>query len=91
LTIAWQFAGESVFLSENWEIIMRASSRAIKILRSSGSACLNFGEAQADVTDKDFINKMSIVVKELKESRNCVKVLLYSKEGDELIRNWILI
>jgi len=43
-----------------------------QLIRSSGSPVLNYGEAQAAVTDKDFVHKMSIVVKELKESRACL-------------------
>ena len=47
--------------------------------RSSGSASLNFGEAQGTITDKDFIFKVSLVAKELKESRNSLKILDYKR------------
>ncbi|WP_394774324.1 four helix bundle protein [Flavobacterium sp.] len=60
-------------------------------MRSSGSSSLNFGEAQGTITDKDFIFKVSLVVKELKESRNSLKILNYVKEGDEDKRNKLLI
>jgi len=40
-----------------------------QLLRSAGSAALNFGEAQGSITTKDFIHKVSICLKELKESR----------------------
>ena len=52
-------------------------------ISSSGSPVLNYGEAQANITNKDFVHKMSIVSKGLKESRNCLKVLTYLKLGDE--------
>ena len=39
------------------------------IMRSSGSSALNFGEAQGTHTIKYCINKASLVLKELKESR----------------------
>ena len=60
-----------------------------QLLRSSGSASLNFGEAQGTITSKDFINKMSLVVKELKESRNNLKILNYINEGDAVKRSWL--
>ena len=61
-----------------------------QLIRSSGSPVLNYGEAQATVTDKDFIHKMSIVVKELKESRGCLKVISYLKLGEEIMRELLL-
>ena len=60
------------------------------MIRSSGGASLNFGEAQGTITDKDFIFKVSLVVKELKESRNSLKILDYIKEGDNDKRNKLL-
>lgn len=62
-----------------------------QLIRSSGSASLNFGEAQGTITDKDFVFKVSLVVKELKESRNSLKILDYIKEGDDSKRNKLLI
>ena len=61
-----------------------------QLTRSSGSAALNYGEAQGTVTNKDFINKMSIVVKELKESRCALKILKYAKLGDLKKNKWLL-
>jgi len=60
-----------------------------QLIRSSGSACLNFGEAQGTVTIKDFIHKVSIVSKELQESRNNLKILVYIKEGNDEQRMWL--
>tara|TARA_R110001592_G_scaffold8657_1_gene47053 strand:+ start:1019 stop:1228 length:210 start_codon:yes stop_codon:yes gene_type:complete len=45
------------------------------LLRSTGSSALNFGEAQGANTDKDYINKASISLKEFKESRVNLKIL----------------
>lgn len=39
-----------------------------QLLRSAGSSALNFGEAQGTNSDRDYINKASISLKELKES-----------------------
>jgi len=52
---------------------------------------LNYGESQGTITDKDYVFKLSLVVKELKESRNSLRVLNYIKAGEEKERNWLLI
>lgn len=61
-----------------------------QIIRSSGSASLNYGEAQGTITDKDFIFKISLSVKELKETRNSLKILKYINAGDSEKRNWLI-
>jgi len=85
-----RFAGESVFFTRKLLKDEASAYYGSQLLRSSGSACLNYGEAQGTVTKRDFINKASIVLKELKESRNTLKVLSYIKAGDEEKRNWLL-
>lgn len=60
------------------------------MIRSSGSAALNYGEAQGTITSNDFIFKVSLSVKELKESRNSLKILDYIKEGEDDKRKWLL-
>jgi four helix bundle protein len=46
-----------------------------QLMRSSTSAALNYGEAQAAESKKDFIHKNSIVLKELRESQISLKLL----------------
>ena len=48
---------------------------AKQLMRSAGSAALNFGEMQGSNTSNDFINKASLSLKELKESRINLKIL----------------
>ena len=48
---------------------------ANQLLRSAGSSTLNFGEAQGAQTVKDKIFKLSLSLKELKESRVSLKML----------------
>ena len=86
-----RFAGESALFEEKLSNTYTANYYKNQLIRSSGSPVLNYGEAQATVTDKDFIHKMSIVVKELKESRGCLKVLAYLNLGEEKMRNILLI
>ena len=68
-----------------------------QIIRSSTSVALNYGEAQAAESRADFIHKLKLSLKELKESYICLKIIfrqdylstekmdLLLKETDELI------
>jgi four helix bundle protein len=46
-----------------------------QIIRSSTSAALNYGEAQAAESKNDFIHKISIVLKELRETQISLNLL----------------
>ena len=46
-----------------------------QLIRSCTSVALNYGEAQAPESKKDFIHKAKIVLKELKESAICLRIL----------------
>ena len=69
-----------------------------QLLRSGTSPALNYGEARAAESRNDFIHKMKVCLKELRESYICLRILhrarLYNseeqiqfllKECDELI------
>lgn len=60
---------------------------AQQLVRSGSSPALNYGEAQAGESRKDFVHKMKLVLKELRESYNCLRIIdradLY-KEKQEL-------
>ena len=47
----------------------------LQLIRSSTSAALNFGEAQGAESRKDFIHKISIVLKELRETEISLKII----------------
>jgi len=85
-----RFAGECIFFTRNLNKSYENEYYKNQLIRSSGSSSLNFGEAQRTNTDKDFIFKVGLAVKELKESRNSLKILNYIKEGDENIRSLLL-
>lgn len=53
-----------------------------QLIRAACSPALNYGEAQGAESKKDFIHKMSISLKELKESRTCIKILAAIQYGD---------
>ncbi|MBL7104607.1 MAG: four helix bundle protein, partial [Bacteroidales bacterium] len=42
-----------------------------QLIRSGSSPALNYGEAQSAESRKDFVHKLKIILKELKESRIC--------------------
>ena len=46
-----------------------------QLLRSCVSPALNYGEAQAAESRRDFIHKMKICLKELKETYNCIEII----------------
>jgi len=50
-----------------------------QLLRSSASAALNYGEAQSAESKRDFIHKVGVVLKELRESHVNLKILSESK------------
>jgi four helix bundle protein len=85
-----RFAGECIFFTRNLNKSYENEYYKNQLIRSSGSSSLNFGEAQGTITDKDFIFKVGLTVKELKESRNSLKILNYIKEGEENIRTLLL-
>ena len=48
---------------------------AAQLIRSGSAPALNYGEAQSAESRKDFIHKLKIILKELKESRICLKII----------------
>lgn len=54
---------------------------ARQLTRSGSSPALQYGEAQSAESRSDFIHKMKIALKELRETHNCLKII------DKL--NWI--
>ncbi|MFV8271127.1 four helix bundle protein [Flavobacterium sp. GT2N3] len=85
-----RFAGECIFFVRKLEKSYEIEYYKNQLIRSSGSSSLNYGEAQGTITSRDFIFKVSLYVKELKESRNSLKVLDYIKTGDLEERKWLL-
>lgn len=85
-----RFAGECILFVRKLEKTFELEYYKNQLIRSSGSSSLNYGEAQGTITEKDFIFKTALVVKELKESRNSLKILDYINAGDVDERKWLL-
>jgi four helix bundle protein len=47
-----------------------------QLIRSCHSPAFNYGEAQAAESRNDFIHKMGVVLKELKECRTALKIII---------------
>ena len=85
-----RFAGECILFVRKLEKTYELEYYKNQLVRSSGSSSLNYGEVQGTITDKDFVFKVSLVVKELKESRNSIKIIEYINAGDGNERKWLL-
>lgn len=73
---------------------MPGSSASINLLkqlsRSAPAACLIYGEACAAESRKDFVHKMGIGLKELKETKLALRLVLLNKfVADEVINDLI--
>lgn len=61
-----------------------------QLLRSGTSPALNYGEAQSSESRKDFVHKFKIILKELRESMVCLKILRKSNLFDASeILDWL--
>ena len=50
-----------------------------QIIRSGTSPALNYGEAQSAESPRDFIHKIKIILKELRETHICLKIISKTK------------
>lgn len=64
---------------------------ASQLTRSGTSPALNYGEAQGAESRNDFVHKMKICLKELRETQICLKIIqrkpmVESKEVDNILQ-----
>lgn len=52
-----------------------ANHLAGQLIRSGTSPALNYGEVQSAESQKDFVHKITIVLKELRETKICLKII----------------
>lgn len=52
---------------------------SLQLLRSGTSPALNYGEAQGSESKRDFIHKIKLVLKELRESYVCLQIIKRTK------------
>jgi four helix bundle protein len=61
---------------EELPITKLANHIGSQLIRASSSGALNYGEAQSAESPNDFVHKLKVVLKELRESRVCLKIIL---------------
>ncbi len=74
-----RFAVLVVEITETMPDTKAANHLAGQLLRSGTSPALNYGEAQSGESIRDFIHKIKIVLKELRESYICLKIIFRVK------------
>jgi four helix bundle protein len=80
------FAAWVIKIAELLPKSIAASHIASQLVRCCTSPALNYGEAQSAESRNDFIHKMKISVKELRETFNCLRLIgkLAWYKGDDL-------
>lgn len=80
------FTIHCILISEKLPNSFSGRFYANQLIRSSGSAALNYGEAQDAESKNDFIHKIKVVLKELRETN--MNLMIISRKP--LIRSEIL-
>ena len=73
------FAVSIIEFYENLPTTKSASHLGSQLLRSGTSPTLNYGEAKSAESRNDFIHKMKICLKELRETYQCLQILSKAK------------
>ena len=74
------FSVEAIDLCESLKNSFSGSHLGKQLIRSSSSSALNYGETQGAESPRDFIHKLSVVTKELRESLVNIKIINRSKK-----------
>jgi four helix bundle protein len=85
-----KFAGDVILFLKTIPNDKPGSTLGGQMIRSATSTALNYGEAQGGESTKDKIHKLSVVLKELKETRVAMKILAYINYGDLTKRTYLL-
>ena len=73
------FAAAIIDVSETLPKTFAGNHIAGQLVRSGTSPALNYGEAQSAESRNDFIHKMKISAKELRETFNCLRIIQKKK------------
>lgn len=69
------FASDCIDVSESLPKTIAGNHIASQLVRSSTSPALHYGEAQSAESRNDFIHKMKVCLKELRETFNCIRLI----------------
>lgn len=84
-----KFAVDIILLCKSMDKSFAAEHLTKQLIRSATSVALNYGEARSGESTKDFLHKMKISLKELRESHVNMKIQKGAKlilDGNELNR-----
>ena len=70
------YAVQVIALTESLPATRAGNHIATQLLRSGTSSAPNYGEAEAAESRKDFLHKMGICLKELRESRIWLRIII---------------
>ena len=70
-----EFASRVIDMAEKMPKTFAAKHIGSQIIRSATSPALNYGEAQGAESKEDFVHKMKICLKELRETMICLKLI----------------
>jgi four helix bundle protein len=73
------FAVQIVEICDNMVDTKASNHLSGQLIRSGTSPALNYGEAQGGESRRDFIHKIKVVLKELRESYICLKIIYRSQ------------
>ncbi len=73
------FAVDIIFFIESLSNTKSATHLGGQLLRSGTSPSLNYGEAKSAESKNDFLHKMKVCLKELRESYNCLRIMHRAK------------
>jgi four helix bundle protein len=80
-----KFAVDIILLCKTMDKTFASEHLAKQLIRSSTSVALNYGEARSGESSRDFLHKMKISLKELRESYVNLKI----QKGASLIRDTV--
>jgi four helix bundle protein len=92
-----EFASRVIDVVEKMPKNLAAKHLSGQLVRSGTSPALNYGEAQAAESTADFVHKLKLVQKELRETKMCLRIIqkrnyfaadrliAILKENDELL------
>ena len=70
-----EFSVSIIELSRKMKNSYVAKHLSSQLVRSGTSVSLNYGEAMSGESKRDFIHKLKIILKELRESHICLKII----------------
>ena len=79
-----EFATDIIDLTSKLPKDIASKHMATQLLRSGTSPALNYGEAQASESKRDFVHKMRICLKELRESSINLQIIIKSGLANDI-------